>query len=310
MRLRGRIAPRQPLLHGRAPSRCTSPAGAVRRRGGASELRVPRRGPRVRDRLPTTAACPPPHRGDQPRRRALVRAPRPRSRPARPRAGARLAARRHRRWARARVVGAGPAGRATRPSTCCAAPRRARAREHLRRRLALRHGLRLRRGRHALAPDDLEHSALAVQGPPGTGKTYVGAHVITALVRDHGWKIGVVAQSHTVVENVLRAGRAGGRPDPASASRARSPSGATYACRPVAATTGDRRSTRRGARLAATSSAAPRGTSTNLKRIDRRQLDLLVIDEAGQFSLAATIAASVAAAQRCCCSATRSSCRR
>jgi uncharacterized protein len=34
---------------------------------------------------------------------------------------------------------------------------------------------------------------------------------------------------------------------------------------------------------------------TNLKRIGRRQLDLLVIDEAGQFSLANTIAVSVAA---------------
>jgi uncharacterized protein len=34
---------------------------------------------------------------------------------------------------------------------------------------------------------------------------------------------------------------------------------------------------------------------TNLGRFDRRSLDLLVIDEAGQFSLAATIAASVAA---------------
>jgi uncharacterized protein len=35
---------------------------------------------------------------------------------------------------------------------------------------------------------DLDHSYLAVQGPPGTGKTYLGAHVITALVQQHGWK--------------------------------------------------------------------------------------------------------------------------
>ncbi|QIM16278.1 TM0106 family RecB-like putative nuclease [Leucobacter insecticola] len=49
----------------------------------------------------------------------------------------------------------------------------------------------------------LDRSYLAVQGPPGTGKTYLAAHVIKTLVEDHGWRIGVVAQSHRVVENVL-----------------------------------------------------------------------------------------------------------
>ncbi len=42
-----------------------------------------------------------------------------------------------------------------------------------------------------------------MQGPPGTGKTHTAAQVIDALVRD-GWKVGVVAQSHAVVENLLR----------------------------------------------------------------------------------------------------------
>ncbi|HET8780042.1 MAG TPA: TM0106 family RecB-like putative nuclease, partial [Agromyces sp.] len=51
----------------------------------------------------------------------------------------------------------------------------------------------------------LDDSYLAVQGPPGTGKTYVASHVITELVSKRGWKIGVVAQSHAVVENVLDA---------------------------------------------------------------------------------------------------------
>ena len=48
----------------------------------------------------------------------------------------------------------------------------------------------------------LDHSYLAVQGPPGTGKTYVGSHVIARLVA-RGWKVGVVGQSHAVVENML-----------------------------------------------------------------------------------------------------------
>src|SRR5690606_10251292 len=51
---------------------------------------------------------------------------------------------------------------------------------------------------------DLDSSYIAVQGPPGTGKTYTGARVIAALVRA-GWKIGVVAQSHATVENMLTA---------------------------------------------------------------------------------------------------------
>jgi uncharacterized protein len=53
------------------------------------------------------------------------------------------------------------------------------------------------------AVTSLDHSYLAVQGPPGTGKTYVGSHVIARLIREHGFKVGVVAQSHAVVENML-----------------------------------------------------------------------------------------------------------
>ena len=51
---------------------------------------------------------------------------------------------------------------------------------------------------------DLDSSYVAVHGPPGTGKTHTAAHVITRLVADHGWRIGVVAQSHAVVENLLQ----------------------------------------------------------------------------------------------------------
>src|SRR5271155_2446725 len=50
---------------------------------------------------------------------------------------------------------------------------------------------------------DLDSSYVAVHGPPGTGKTYTGARVIARLVAEHGWRIGVVAQSHAVVENLL-----------------------------------------------------------------------------------------------------------
>jgi superfamily I DNA and/or RNA helicase len=62
---------------------------------------------------------------------------------------------------------------------------------------------------------DLDSSYLAVHGPPGTGKTFTSARVIARLVNEHGWRVGVVAQAHAVVENlfrdVLRAGVDGSR---------------------------------------------------------------------------------------------------
>jgi predicted RecB family nuclease len=43
---------------------------------------------------------------------------------------------------------------------------------------------------------------LPIQGPPGTGKTYTGAHMICALVKQ-GRKVGIVANSHSVVRNLI-----------------------------------------------------------------------------------------------------------
>src|SRR5262249_20380531 len=55
----------------------------------------------------------------------------------------------------------------------------------------------------AAAALDLESSYLAVHRPPGTGKTHTAGRVITRLVTEYGWRIGVVAQSHAAVENLL-----------------------------------------------------------------------------------------------------------
>ena len=49
---------------------------------------------------------------------------------------------------------------------------------------------------------DLKKSCLAVQGPPGTGKTYTGAWQIVDLV-GAGKRIGVTANSHAVICNLL-----------------------------------------------------------------------------------------------------------
>jgi uncharacterized protein len=49
---------------------------------------------------------------------------------------------------------------------------------------------------------DLDRTVLAIQGPPGSGKTYCGATMILELVRQ-GMRVGVVANSHKVIRNLL-----------------------------------------------------------------------------------------------------------
>lgn len=58
-------------------------------------------------------------------------------------------------------------------------------------------------GQRALL-DRLVGSYLVVQGPPGSGKTYRGTRLITHLI-GRGRKVGIVAQSHKVVHNLIDA---------------------------------------------------------------------------------------------------------
>jgi uncharacterized protein len=48
----------------------------------------------------------------------------------------------------------------------------------------------------------LNASVLAIQGPPGSGKTFTGAHLICQLVR-HGKRVGITGPSHKVIRNLL-----------------------------------------------------------------------------------------------------------
>ncbi|NUP58852.1 MAG: AAA family ATPase, partial [Pseudarthrobacter sp.] len=135
---------------------------------------------------------------------------------------------------------------------------------------------------------DLDHSYLAVQGPPGTGKTHVGAHVIGQLVAE-GWKVGVVGQSHNVVENLLCCAIAKGGVDPARVAKKLA---APHEVPWQATADGD------VARLLSSPDGClVGGTAWTMtgKEIPAASLDLLVIDEAGQFSLANTLAVSRAA---------------
>lgn len=138
---------------------------------------------------------------------------------------------------------------------------------------------------------DLDHSYLAVQGPPGTGKTYVGSHVIARLLRERGFKVGVVAQSHAVIENMLDRIVAAGVPRELVGKALKAPGDAGVSFTAIAKNA-----------VAQFTSERPDGfvvggTAWDFShegRIPRGSLDLLVIDEAGQFSLASTIAVSLA----------------
>ncbi|MGQ7296571.1 TM0106 family RecB-like putative nuclease [Quadrisphaera sp. KR29] len=133
---------------------------------------------------------------------------------------------------------------------------------------------------------------VAVQGPPGTGKTHVGSRVIAALAQ-RGWRVGVVAQSHQVVENLLE------RVVAVAAEQGRDV--------PVAKTRqeGDERDTtpwERPGKLDAWLAAQERGcvvggTSWTFAQpgVRSQPLDLLVVDEAGQFALVDALVAGSAA---------------
>ncbi|CAN5241868.1 TM0106 family RecB-like putative nuclease [soil metagenome] len=134
----------------------------------------------------------------------------------------------------------------------------------------------------------LDSSYVAVHGPPGTGKTFTSAKVIATLVNEHHWRIGVVAQSHAVVENlfrdVLKAGVDGER----VAKKLNTVNGGWT----------DVNNAAFAGFIADHDGCVVGGTGwdfANANKIPRLALDLLVIEEAGQYSLANTIAVAPAA---------------
>jgi predicted RecB family nuclease len=133
----------------------------------------------------------------------------------------------------------------------------------------------------------LDRSALVIQGPPGTGKTHTGAHLAVSLMAE-GKTVGVMATSHKAIVNLLEkidevAGSGPGFRGWKKAA-AEDPESNDY--------TSDR----------VTSSAKPpknvkldlvAGTSWLWAREERFEgVDVLLVDEAGQVSLADAIAVS------------------
>ena len=133
---------------------------------------------------------------------------------------------------------------------------------------------------------DLDASCLAVQGPPGAGKTYNAARLVKRLVED-GHRVGVCANSHRVIENLLSAiAKAGvsnivkvGSDDPEIEGVSHTSDSADAQ---------DEILDGRG--------GVTGGTAWFFSRPDLRQkFDVILIDEAGQFSIANTVAVGSAA---------------
>ena len=137
----------------------------------------------------------------------------------------------------------------------------------------------------------LDRSYVAVQGPPGAGKTFLASHVIARLVAE-GAKVGVVAQSHAVIENLMLACCARDGFDVSRAVRLRGKSVTPDA--PWSEVS--------DSELVELISGAGGllfgGTVWDYvseRRVPAGSLDVLVVDEAGQFSLTNTVAAARAA---------------
>ena len=137
----------------------------------------------------------------------------------------------------------------------------------------------------------LDRSYVAVQGPPGAGKTFLASHVIARLVAE-GAKVGVVAQSHAVIENLMVACCAR---DGFDASRAVRLRGKSVTPDAPWSEVSDSELVELIAGAGGLLFGGTVWDYVSERRVPAGSLDVLVVDEAGQFSLTNTVAAARAA---------------
>lgn len=133
----------------------------------------------------------------------------------------------------------------------------------------------------------MKSSYIAIQGPPGTGKSYLTARVIKELV-ETGWRVAVVGPSHKVVENVLKKTIEAGLSGKVVAKESKNPKGVTWI---------NPSKLEKWLPLQ-TGGVLAGGTAWTFRRkaiVNGQPFDLLVIDEAGQFSLGNMISVSLIA---------------
>jgi uncharacterized protein len=134
---------------------------------------------------------------------------------------------------------------------------------------------------------DLDGSHLAVQGPPGTGKTYRGARMIVAALAD-GLRVGVTAQSHAAIHNLLEAVEEHARDE--QVAFAGFYKGDDYTSLAGCITVEDDNAG------VTDDHALVAGTAWLFARPEHRErFDLIFVDEAGQFALANAAAVALAA---------------
>jgi uncharacterized protein len=152
-----------------------------------------------------------------------------------------------------------------------------------------------------LAPD-LAGRVLPVQGPPGSGKTYTGAHMIVRLAMA-GQRVGVVANSHKVIGNLLEAADRVAREELAAGRIAR---GLTIGQKPKSGHGPSFAGARPLPDNASVAQALRSGTCDVVGAVawtwcrpemalPEPVLDVLIVDEAGQMSLANVMACGPAA---------------
>jgi len=148
----------------------------------------------------------------------------------------------------------------------------------------------------------LDGRALPIQGPPGSGKTYTGAHMIVDLVQ-RGRRVGVVANSHKVIGNLLsmvadvaeERARAGDLARPVRiGQKPKDGQPPTFAGAIVLAKNADVAGRLRAGEVDVVGAVTWTWSRTEMAQPEPI-LDVLVVDEAGQLSLANVIASAPAA---------------
>jgi uncharacterized protein len=141
---------------------------------------------------------------------------------------------------------------------------------------------------------ELDGDVLAIQGPPGTGKTFTGGEIICTLVAA-GFSVGVTAVSHKVIVNLLEkaadAARSKGQ-TPRIAHKSKQGQGTYEGERPIVY---ESRNERLVEGLASGTLDVVGGTAWLWSRPELTgQVDVLIVDEAGQMALGNVLAVAPA----------------
>ena len=141
----------------------------------------------------------------------------------------------------------------------------------------------------------LDRCVLPVQGPPGSGKTYAGAQMICALV-EQGKRVGITANSHKVIRNLLDAAGQAAKKAGLSVIVAHKGDEGDYSADASQIAMLAKNEDALEAVQSTGANVVVGGTSWLWARPEFADaLDVLFVDEAGQMSLANVLAVSPAA---------------